>query len=859
MNKDQNQSIEQLKSFKEALNMASMVIIVDKNRKITEVNQLLCKTLEYKPNELIGKSISVLRSGKHDELFYAHMWQNLESKKNWRGEILNISKTGKLIWVDNTSSPIINNTGEIVGYLMIRNDITPQKELEQKLIYQNNELNILTKSSPIFILRVNRNYQITYINHTGPETTVQELIGMNILDLVINREVDKIKNYINSVFETGKNIQFEMMGLNTKKEPWWFRANVAPIKNNNGEIEQVIFLTENINELKKTQKKLNESFLEYKTIIESSPLQIVKLNKNHEIVFISKVFGNLDKEKLIGFKYTSLALPEYKTLVTETINAVFNNKEQRTVVLKGKKFDGEERWFQINAGPISNEKNEVDFAILNVQDITENRLQKEALEKTEKELTSLAKFSPLLIVTLNKNYEILYSNNDFINTQTTLKNINVFDFVHSDFRKYAKELINEVFKTGAQTAGNMKGFLLDKSKEVWMRVYLGPIKNHQGAIDSVILNIQDISRLKQAQEELKQSEANFKSLAENTPINIIKINNNFIVDYINNPSTTVDLKVHIGNSVLESIPISEKEFVKNEIETVFKTGKQRYYERQHYISENQKYWVSVLIGPVYNAEGKITGAIKAIRDITYRIKAEQEKEILISDLLHKNNDLNQFTYIISHNLRAPISNILGLCTIVADDKNIDKEEVKEISKLINISAKNLDRIIKDLSKVLTTSSNISYTKQPFYFSEVLEQALMLLKPEIDESKTHISWNIQKNAQTITTNKNFMDSIFYNLISNAIKYRNVNTVPEINISVSRVDKNILIHISDNGIGVDLKKHKDDIFKFYKRFHTHIDGKGMGLFMVKSQTVSMGGSITVESTVNKGTRFILSFPD
>ena len=87
MNKDQNQSIEQLKSFKEALNMASMVIIVDKNRKITEVNQLLCKTLEYKPNELIGKSISVLRSGKHDELFYAHMWQNLESKKNWRGEI----------------------------------------------------------------------------------------------------------------------------------------------------------------------------------------------------------------------------------------------------------------------------------------------------------------------------------------------------------------------------------------------------------------------------------------------------------------------------------------------------------------------------------------------------------------------------------------------------------------------------------------------------------------------------------------------------------------------------------------------------------------------------------------------------
>lgn len=859
MNKEQNQSIEQLNSFKEALNLASMVIILDKKRIITEVNELLCNTLEYKSHELIGKNISILRSGKHSNEFYVEMWQSLDNKKNWRGEILNISKTGKLIWVDNSSSPITNNSGEIIGYLMIRNEITPKKELEQKLISQNNELSLLTNSSPIFILKLNRNYQITYINRTGPETSVSEVLGMSIFDLVINREKDKMKNFIDAVFTTGNNVQFEMIALNKIKEPWWIRANVAPIKNEKGEIDHVIFLTENINELKKTQKKLNESFLEYKMLIENSPLQIVKLNRNHEIVFISKAFSNVKEKSVLGLNFANLVLPEYKKLGLETLEAVFNKNEQRNIILKGKRFDGIERWFQINVGPVINEKNIADFAILNVQDITETVLQKEALEKAEKELTSLLEYSPLLIVTLNKKYEVLYTNNELLNSQVSQKKINATDFVHPNFRDYSKELINSVFETGKQTAGNLKGFYFDNTKEVWMRVYFGPIKNNEGVIDSIILNIQNISRLVETTNQLKQSEANFKSLADNIPVNIIKINNNFIVDYVNKPSTTFNLNVHINKSILDTVPDSEKEFIKNEIEIVFKTGEQRYYERQHFVNQKQKYWISVLIGPVYDANGQITGAIKAIRDITYRINDEQEKEILISDLLHKNNDLNQFTYIISHNLRAPISNILGLCSIIADDININKEEATEISKLINISAKNLDRIIKDLSIALTSSSNISHAKQEVYFLEILEQALRLLKPEIEESKINIYWNIQKNAQTLITNKVFMDSIFYNLISNAIKYRNVKTKSEINISISKAENNILIHISDNGLGIDLKKYKDDIFKFYKRFHSHVDGKGMGLFMVKSQILSMGGTIDLESTVNKGTRFILSFPD
>lgn len=851
--------LEQLKSFKEAISLTSMFFILDKNKFVIEVNKKLCEYLGFTEEELLNRHINTYRSGYHPESFYEELWGFIEKNNWWKGEIRVKNKAGEFLWLDTSVNTIFNSNGEIDGYFYISYDITAKKENEKTLIQQKDELSLLTDSSPIFILKVDKNYKIIFINRTGPETSKEEIIGINILDLVIPRERNRFKEYIDEVFNSGKVIQFEMLGLNTIKEPWWFRANIGPIKNNDGDIEHVVFLTENINELKKTQRKLNSAFAEYKTIIENSPLQIVKLNRNYEIVFINKVHGDINIENVIGKKYTDLALPEYKEIATETLEAVFIKQEKRNIILKGRRFVGDERWFQINVSPVVKENKGVEFAILNVEDITDSVEQKETLAKKELQLTSLAKNSPLLIVTLNKDFEVLFSNNEYFNSHSSVTKIKAIDFIHPLYHEYAKKIITQVFETGEQEVVNIKGYSLDRTQEIWIRAYVAPVKNNNNIIESVILNIQDVTHLIETQDKLKESEANFKSLANNIPVNIIKVNKNYIIDYVNNPNTSFNINSVVGDSIFSSIPESEQNFVKSEIDIVLKTGEQRYYERVHHIEDGKKIWISTLMGPAYDVNGKISGVIKAIRDITYRIKDEEEKEALISDLMKKNNDLNQFTYIISHNLRAPISNILGLCSIIADDKNINKEDLQEISKLIHISAKNLDGIIKDLSKTLSASSNIAHTKQEMFFSEIIDQSLRLLKKEIEDSNAQISYNIQPNATKITCNKVFIESIFYNLLSNAIKYRCLTCVPEIDIVICKQETNTVIYFSDNGIGIDLNKHKNDLFKFYKRFHTHIDGKGMGLYMVKSQVVSMGGTIDVESAVNKGTRFIVSFPD
>ena len=104
----------------------------------------------------------------------------------------------------------------------------------------------------------------------------------------------------------------------------------------------------------------------------------------------------------------------------------------------------------------------------------------------------------------------------------------------------------------------------------------------------------------------------------------------------------------------------------------------------------------------------------------------------------------------------------------------------------------------------------------------------------------------------------MYSIFYNLILNSIKYRKPGSQPVINISTTLTDNVLSIYYKDNGRGVDMSKYANEIFGLYKRFDTSVEGKGMGLFMIKMQVESMGGNISLKSALNEGVEFVIEIP-
>ena len=114
------------------------------------------------------------------------------------------------------------------------------------------------------------------------------------------------------------------------------------------------------------------------------------------------------------------------------------------------------------------------------------------------------------------------------------------------------------------------------------------------------------------------------------------------------------------------------------------------------------------------------------------------------------------------------------------------------------------------------------------------------------------------VEHLDSNKAYIESVFYNLISNAVKFAKPDAPAKIKIWTVRKKDKIIIHFKDDGLGIDLEKHQHNVFKLYNRFHSHIEGKGMGLYMTKTQIRLLGGDIEVISSPNQGTEFIITLP-
>ena len=246
-----------------------------------------------------------------------------------------------------------------------------------------------------------------------------------------------------------------------------------------------------------------------------------------------------------------------------------------------------------------------------------------------------------------------------------------------------------------------------------------------------------------------------------------------------------------------------------------------------------------------------------VRDITERKKAEEVKEKLTKELTNKCNELMQFNYIVAHNLRAPVATLLGLCNFFDLKNNSEDDKIKTI-EYIQQSIKKLDELIKDLNVILSMRSALNTRKENVFVPTIIQNISDTLEKEITEINCIIDTAIHPDAIEVFTIKSYLESILYNLISNAIKFSVVNRKTEIVISTKKVDNNFLITISDNGMGIDLKNQGQDVFGLYKRFHPDVEGKGLGLHMTKTQVEALGGIITIKSEINTGTTFNITLP-
>ncbi|MFN4198693.1 MAG: sensor histidine kinase [Flavobacterium sp.] len=386
------------------------------------------------------------------------------------------------------------------------------------------------------------------------------------------------------------------------------------------------------------------------------------------------------------------------------------------------------------------------------------------------------------------------------------------------------------------------------------------VKDEQGNAVRMIGAMQDVTKQKQEEQRLRLLETvvtqtkdavviTDKDLQVDEFPNILFVNPSFTTITGFKPKEVVGKTLNLFNG-----PKSDLTKKENLIESI-KNFDESTLETVSYTKDGKKFWINLTMIPVTNTEGEYTHWICIIRDITEEKNQEKEKEQLIRELTKNNRDLKQFSYITSHNFRAPLSNLTGLLALL-EDIPIENEELKEILNGFHKSTRLLNETIEDLVKVVIIKDNPSIQKEEVVIKEVFENVFFQLNNQITLQKPNLKLDIDPKA-SLWINKSYLESIILNLLTNSLKYRSQNRPLKINMEVKEDEKSLLLTIRDNGIGIDMTKNRDKIFGLYQRFHNYADSKGLGLYLVKSQVEAMGGTIEVDSEVDKGTEFRINF--
>jgi signal transduction histidine kinase len=237
------------------------------------------------------------------------------------------------------------------------------------------------------------------------------------------------------------------------------------------------------------------------------------------------------------------------------------------------------------------------------------------------------------------------------------------------------------------------------------------------------------------------------------------------------------------------------------------------------------------------------------------LRAEGEDEV-INNLLRRNRDLEQFANIVAHNIRSPLANIMGLNKLL----NLELSEDDKITALrgINTSAEKLENVIRDLNDVLQIRKAAAGSRDEINLEKIVQDVEHSISGMIAEKGAVIMYEFGE-APVIHSVRSYIQSIFQNLLTNALKYSRDGEVPMVKISSYTEGKYTVIRVTDNGIGIDLQKHGANMFGLYKRFTDQAEGKGLGLYMVKTQVEALEGFIDIESELGKGTEFIIRLPN
>ncbi len=794
-------------------------------------------------------------------------------QKSFKGEIGKFTEKFALIngnqcWYDFEFHPLRNEDGFIVGVGIGFFDTT-EKHIADEKTKQSEELfkALVVNSADVFQL-TNSELKVSYVsgsvkNVLGYEIT--EIMGGHFFNLIHPDDKVSISSWLLSMIHNPGIARLLEVRIRNKKGDWIYIeingrnmlgvANIDAIVMNYRDI-QAKKIADNALAMAEQRMGLLLNNTKESFIIINSRLRVVTYNRaaqEHSPFFFTQ-------ELQSGMSLLDLVHADEVENIIETFEQVFDGLEaERETVFNEQ--DGGLHVYNHSYRPLFSE-NDIVGVFITSTNITARKKAEQRLKSSEERYRTLIQesFDAILIKDIDN---IIMECSPAIERILGYKVEEVVgkacgSFIHDDYKERIEQVISQIMESPDNEGSIDVQMLHTEGHYVWVEMK-GKNLHHNKLINGMVLMLRNITERKQAEEIISLSEQRFRGLVQSGADMISIIDEEGFVKYSSPTVKTIlgnDPILDIGKNVFQFVHKDDRKWVDDTFNAMLRDGTRtlQFGPYRFPNSKGQYRWLET-VATNLSDDPAIRGIVINSRDVTTTKRLNEEQHSLTNELIKNNQDLQQFSFITSHNLRAPVANLISLLSLF-DKQNPNEPFNKILIEKFEESTEQLNNTLNDLLEVLVLKSNTDIPKEPLTFSSTFEMVRRNIENLLQEQEGQLIADFAT-IDTIEYNKIHLESIFQNLISNAIKYRATDRPPIIKIASAIEDNWVTVSITDNGMGIDLERYGDRMFGMYQRFHAGKEGKGLGLYMIKAQLGAMGGKIEVESEPTKGTTFKIYF--